>query len=363
MEQSLVFILLTFAASMLWAPLLTTLLYKKGIVRHMDTDFSALVEERAEKEGTPIMGGLLIVISVVTVTLIFNFSRLILVPVLIFSMSAFLGGLDDILNIYGQKRVIKTSAKQIKLAKVHKSIFRRIYYMLTLPWIAYLNIWFALGSYPGKGLHAGEKIIVQIFTGLLISIVVVFKLGFTSIWFPWLGQIYLGYWMIPLIIFTVISMTNAVNIADGMDGLSAGSITPAFIAFMVLALVSEDYRMAYLNATTVGALLAYIYFNIKPARFQMGDVGSLALGSLIATIAILQNRLMLLPIVGFIFVVEIGSSLVQGVYRRIFGKRLIKMAPLHLHFSVLGWTEEKVVMRFWLFAIIFSILGIWLGMQ
>lgn len=363
MEKILLFIIGSFAFSMAWAPILTSFLYKKGIVRHMATDFSAMVEERAEKEGTPIMGGLLIVITVILVTLVFNFSKLILIPLAILVISALLGGFDDVLNIYGNKRVIRTVEKQITLIKVHKNFWMRLYYLITLPWTAYLNVWFALGSYPGKGIHAGEKIIIQLLSGILISVVVVFYLGMKSIWFPWIGDVYIGYWMIPLIIFTVISMTNAVNIADGMDGLSAGTLIPAFLAYMVIAYFAEDFRMAFLNATTIGALIAYLYFNIKPARFQMGDVGSLALGAFIATIAILQNRLMLLPIIGMVFVVEIGSSLIQGVYRRIFGKRLIKMAPIHLHFSVLGWSEEKVVMRFWLFAIIFCILGLWLNFQ
>jgi phospho-N-acetylmuramoyl-pentapeptide-transferase len=363
METALLFTILTFASSMIWAPILTTILFKWGIVRHMETDFSAIVEERAEKEGTPIMGGILIVVSVIAVTMIFNFSKIILIPMFIFTVSAILGGMDDILNIYGQKRIIKTVEKQIKLIKVHKSIWKRLYFIISLPWVAYLNVWYALGSYPGKGLHAGEKIVVQIVSGLIISYLVVFQLHLTSVWLPWYGQFELGYWMIPLVLFTVVSMTNAVNIADGMDGLSSGTLIPAFTAYLVLAVVSNYTSMAILNATTIGALLAYLYFNIKPARFEMGDVGSLALGSLIATVAILQNRLLLLPVIGAIFVIEIGSSLVQGIFRRIFGKRLIKMAPLHLHFSIMGWSEEKVVMRFWLFAIVFCIIGIWLGIQ
>lgn len=357
------YIIFTFAISMLWAPFLIKFLYKRGIVRNMEKDFSLLVEERAVKHGTPIMGGLLVVITVILITLFFNFSRAILVPLFIFAISALLGGIDDIMNLFGEKRVIRTTKKQAMLAKVHKSKLKRVFYILTTPWNMYLNVWYALGSYPGKGLHAGEKIVVQIISGAVIAAWIVFHRGIQTIWLPWLGDINIGLWLFPLIVFTVISMTNAVNISDGMDGLSAGTLLAGFGAFLIIAIMQVNFPIALLNATVMGALLAYLYFNIKPARFEMGDVGSLALGALIATVALLENRLMLLPIIGAVYVAEIGSSLVQGIYRRIFGRRLIKMAPLHLHFSVIGWSEEKTVMRFWLFAVLFAVIGVWLSLQ
>lgn len=363
LQKTLLFILVTFVVSMLWAPLLIKLLYRFGIVRHNEKDFSLMIEERAIKEGTPIMGGILIIITVIAGTLLFNFSRLILAPLFIFGISALLGGIDDILNIYGQKRVIRTTKKHVTLAKVHKSWAKRTFYLLTIPWNIYLNVWYAIGSYPGKGLHAGEKIIVQILSGSVLAWWVVFHRGVQTIWLPWLGDINIGLWLFPLIVFTVVSMTNAVNISDGMDGLSSGTSLAAFSAFLFIALLQNTPELALLNAIVIGALLAYLYFNIKPARFEMGDVGSLALGALLATMALLENRLMLLPVIGFVYVAEIGSSLVQGVYRRIFGRRLIKMAPLHLHFSVIGWSEEKTVMRFWLFAILFAVIGVWLSLQ
>jgi len=249
------------------------------------------------------------------------------------------------------------------LIKVHKSKLMRLWLLVTLPWNIFINIWFAIGSYPGRGLHAGEKIIIQTIAGALIAYWITFRRDLTVLWLPWYGGIDIGWLMAPLVMIAVISMTNAVNIADGMDGLASGSVLSAFFAYLVIALWQGDSAMALLNATTIGALLAYLYFNIKPARFQMGDVGSLALGALIASNALIQNRIALLPIIGGVFVVEVASSLVQGVYRRIFGRRLIKMAPLHLHFNVVGWSEEKVVMRFWLFSILCALLGLWLSLQ
>ena len=349
---------------MAWAPLLIRMLYKYKIVRHISKDFSALVGERYLKKGTPIMGGVLIVFTVSILTILFNWGRgSTYVPIGVLLLSALLGGFDDVLNIYGRKQIVRTVSKQIKLAKVHKSFWRRIYFWITLPLTAYRNIWYALGSYPGKGIQAGEKILVQIAAGGMVAWWLYFKLGWDTIWVPWLGDMHLGILMPIFIIFTIVSMANAVNIADGMDGLSAGMLIPAFTAFMFMALVDQNDQMAVLNATMVGALLAYLYFNIKPARFQMGDVGSLALGAMLATIAFAQDRIFLLPVIGFMFVAEIGSSLVQGVFRKIFGRRLFKMAPLHLHFQIKGWSEERVVMRFWLFAMIFAFFGVWLSFQ
>ncbi len=364
MERAFSFVALSFALAMLWAPLLIRMLYQFKIVRHVEKDFSTVVGERYLKAGTPIMGGLLVVITVAALTVFFNWGRgSTYVPIGVLLLSAILGGFDDVLNIYGKKNTVRTVQKQIKLAKIHKSWYMRIWYWLTLPITAYRNVWYALGSYPGTGIQAGEKILVQIAAGGMVAWWLYFKLGWDTIWLPWVGSFSLG-WLMPIfIIFTIVSMANAVNIADGMDGLSAGMLIPAFTAYLFISLVQNNDQMAVLNATIIGSLLAYLYFNIKPARFQMGDVGSLALGAVLATIAFAQDRIFLLPIIGFMFVAEIGSSLLQGVFRRLFGRRLFKMAPIHLHFQIHGWSEERVVMRFWLFAAIFAFFGVWLSFQ
>lgn len=364
MERAFSFVVISFVVAMAWAPLLIRMLYKYKIVRNVSKDFSALVGERYLKKGTPIMGGVLVVFTVSILTILFNWGRgSTYVPIGVLLLSALLGGFDDVLNIYGRKQVVRTVSKQVKLARVHKSLSQRIYYWATIPLTAYRNLWYALGSYPGKGIQAGEKILVQIAAGGMVAWWLYFKLGWDTVWFPFFGDMHLGALMPIFIIFTVVSMANAVNIADGMDGLSAGMLVPAFTAFMFLAIVDNNDEMAVLAATTVGSLLAYLYFNIKPARFQMGDVGSLALGAMLATIAFAQDRIFLLPVIGFMFVAEIGSSLVQGVFRKIFGRRLFRMAPLHLHFQIKGWSEERVVMRFWLVAMIFAFFGVWLSFQ
>lgn len=361
MEQALFYIIISFIISIIWAPLLINLLYKKNVVRKSENDFSHLVGDRYIKAGTPIMGGLLVIITTVLLTIIFNWNGVTFIPIIVLIISAFLGGIDDLLNIFGRKRLVRTVNKQRKLASVHKNFSRRFYLWVTLPWAAYKNIWYALGSYPDAGLHAGEKIIVQLISGGLVAWWIYFQLGWSSIWLPWLGSIELA-WLMPIfIIFTVVSMTNAVNISDGMDGLSSGTMLLAFSAFLYIAVDSGNQEIALLIAVVIGSLLAYLYFNIKPARFEMGDVGTLALGALLAIVAFALDRSILLPIIGLVFVAEIGSSLTQGLYRKVFGRRLFKMAPLHLHFQIKGWSEEKVVMRFWLVGAVAGIVGVWLS--
>lgn len=363
MEIVLKYVLFSFIISMLWAPFLINSLYKLKVVRHVEKDFSTVIGERYLKAGTPIMGGLLVVVTTIFLTLIFNRHNITYVPIAVLLIASILGGIDDLLNIFGRVRVIRPIKKQLRLARVHKSFIKRIYYWCTIPWNAYKNIWYALGSYPGSGIHAGEKIIVQVIIGSIVAWWLWWNLGWDSIWVPYYGQLYLGYLMPLFIIFTVTSMANAVNIADGMDGLSSGMLIPAFSAFMLISMIHNLPELAILCAVITGSLIAYLYFNIKPARFEMGDVGSLALGSVIAVIAFALDRSLLLPIIGFLFVAEIGSSLVQAIFRRVFGRRLFKMAPLHLHFQIKGWTEEKIVMRFWLFSGLFALIGVLIGIQ
>jgi len=155
---------------------------------------------------------------------------------------------------------------------------------------------------------------------------------------------------------------NAVNVADGMDGLAGGSLIITFSALSLLSWVQGYPEIAYLNATATGALITYTYFNIKPARFQMGDVGSLGLGALLAINVIVINQMLLLPLLGFIFFAELASVIIQVAGRHLLGRRLFKMAPVHYHFEMRGWSEEKTVMRFWMVHAAFVLLAMWIAL-
>jgi len=156
---------------------------------------------------------------------------------------------------------------------------------------------------------------------------------------------------------------NAVNVADGMDGFAGGSLLITFSALTILSWINGYTEISILNSTVVGALITYTYFNIKPARFQMGDVGSLGLGALLAINTIVINKMLLLPLFGFIFFIELLSVIMQIIGRTLFGRRIFKMAPIHYDFELRGWSEEKTVMRFWVVHGAVVLLGLWIALH
>jgi phospho-N-acetylmuramoyl-pentapeptide-transferase len=156
---------------------------------------------------------------------------------------------------------------------------------------------------------------------------------------------------------------NAVNIADGMDGLAGGMLIPTFSALTLMSWINGFGEIAVLNSTVVGALVSYTYFNIKPARFMMGDVGSLGLGALLAVNTLAIGEISALFFLGFMFYIEAISVLIQVFSKYVFGKRIFKMAPIHHHFEMTGWSEEKTIMRFWIIHFIFVVIGVWLALH
>ncbi|MFW5703146.1 MAG: phospho-N-acetylmuramoyl-pentapeptide-transferase [Candidatus Dojkabacteria bacterium] len=338
------------------------LLYRLKITRRGEVDFSTVIEQRKSKVGTPVMGGLIFVLSILLINILVNYNGSTKIPLLVFALSAVLGGFDDILNIHGTVRKVRPLSRINKLIKVHAKTSVRIWLVLTYPWQAYKAFFYMLGSNPGKGIHAHEKILVNSVAGLFVFWWLAEFAGWGdkfSLFFPFGIDLNIGWLMLPFVVLTVLVMSNAVNIADGMDGLSAGMALPAFAAFLIIALLQGNEAMALLCASAIGGLLAYLYFNIPPARVQMGDVGSLSLGTLLAVIALEMRVPFLLTIITLPFLLEFMSSLLQGIARRVLGRRVLRMAPLHHHFELMGWKEEKVVMRFWLFAVLCGILGIW----
>lgn len=364
-QQAIFFGLISCFSAFLWAPILTKILYKYKIVRGCEYDATLAMDGRKNKSGVPIMGGLLVIITVALITILFNWERKFTwVPISVMLLAAILGGLDDIMNIYGHKRRNRDLKHTLKLIRVHSDFKMRIWLVLTLPWTLFKRTSLWLGSHPGKGLHVHERLLMQFAAGAITAWWVYFKLGehWREIHIPFDGFINIGWWIIPLIIFFVMFTANAVNFADGMDGLAGGSLIVTFSALTLLSWIAGYSEITILNSTTAGALIAYTYFNIKPARFQMGDVGSLGLGALLAINTIVINQMILLPLLGFIFYVEIASVIIQIFGRTFLGRRIFKMAPLHHHFELLGWGEEKTVMRFWILHAAFVLLGVWIAL-
>jgi phospho-N-acetylmuramoyl-pentapeptide-transferase len=359
------FAIFAFIVAFLWAPLLIHLLRRYHINKSAKIELTT-IESRRGKDMTPIMGGLLVIVTVAIISLLFNWSRSFTwVPVSIMILSALLGGIDDLLNIFGSERRSRKLSHILTLIKVHKDFRVRVWYAITLPWTIFKRTSVWLGSRPGKGIHVHEKLLLQFIAGTITAWWVYGKLGpaWHYIYLPFGYEIFAGWFIIPIIILIVMFTANAVNIADGMDGLAGGMLITTFSALTLLSWINGFGEIAVLNATAVGALVAYTYFNIKPARFMMGDVGSLGLGALFAVNTLAIGEIGSIFFLGFLFYVEALTVLIQVFGRYLIGRRIFRMAPLHHHFELIGWSEEKTIMRFWIVHFIFVIFGIWLALH
>jgi len=359
--------LLGLIVSLALTPLVLALLYHFKIWRkNGQYDPTLGIDGRSSKAHTPIMGGLIVVLSVALITFFFNWDRQFTwVPIGGMLIAAILGAFDDIFSVIGLKRRDRSVRQTLVLARVHKNIFARIWYALSLPWTAFKGFASSFGSKKGTGVHPHEKLLLQFAAGAIAAWWIYYKLADTwkEIYIPFHGFLNIGAWIIPLIIVVVMFTANAVNISDGMDGLAGGMLIPTFIALCFLSAIFGYAPLAILNAVTAGALVTYTFFNVKPARFQMGDVGSLALGTLLAINALVINAMAILPFIAFMFYVEAFSVVIQVIGRVGFGRRIFKMAPLHHHFELKGWSEEKTIMRFWVIHLAVVLLGIWVALH
>ncbi len=216
-----------------------------------------------------------------------------------------------------------------------------------------------------RPLPAFSKLALQVFASLVIAYLLYENLGINSVTIPMLGSvfnigpIYLGWWFIPFAAFVIISSSNAFNITDGLDGLATGLLLIALAAYWALSGGTNDITLFI--AVIMGALLAFLYFNIFPARLFMGDTGSLALGAMLAVLAIMTGHVLVLPIIGGVFVIELLSSFIQMFSKKYLHKRVFTIAPIHFHFQANGWDETKVTMRFWLLGAVLAFIGLFVA--
>lgn len=278
------------------------------------------------KTGTPTMGGIMIAISVVVITLVFNTQgRLsMLLPVGVLIAVATLGAIDDRMSLLGGKRQGGMAAR------------------FKLLWLT------AFGIVAAAILHAPFP----------------YGLGLSSVYLPFVGRYDIGLLYVPIAAFAIIGMANAVNFSDGLDTLAAGTAAVAFVAYAIIAYRQGQLGVVTFCFTMVGALMGFLWFNASPAQVFMGDTGSLAIGAALAVAAFMTGQWLLLPVVGAVFVAEALSVIVQVSYfkytKRRFGegRRLFKMTPLHHHFEMLGWSESQVAMRFWMLAMMSGLIGV-----
>ena len=210
------------------------------------------------------------------------------------------------------------------------------------------------------GLRMGHKLVLQIVLAVLIAGWIYFRLGIQILNVPFLGAFDLGWGMIPFVVFVIVAFTNAVNITDGMDGLAGGILLFSLIGLWLISMSIMDTPLSIFIGLWLGALVAFLYFNVYPARLFLGDCGALAFGATFAVIGILLGKTIALTIIGLVFVVEIASSLIQLLSKKFRGKKAFSVAPFHLFLRNLGWEEPKIVQRLWLAQIILTCFGIWL---
>ncbi len=211
------------------------------------------------------------------------------------------------------------------------------------------------------GLRFRHKFFIQWLLAFIIATVFYLKLGFTFIFIHGFGLASLGFLFIPFAALVIVSFTNAFNVADGLDGLASGLLLICLGAFLIISSQKLDSSLAVFIAILMGSVMAFLYFNIYKARIWLGDVGSLSLGAVLAVIGLLTGKILALIVIGGVFILEVGSSLIQILSKRFLGRKIFQASPLHLLLQERGWDEPKIVMRAWLLGFLFAIIGLYLA--
>lgn len=333
MGFALILASVSFLLAVIWGPLLIRILRHYKIGKRIRIE---LPRGHQTKLGTPTMGGLMIVVPVVLITLALNIynlleqtevGRSVLVPLGVMLAYAFIGAVDDVAGVRGMRR--------------------------------------------GEGLTARRKLMWEIPLTLGVAVVMyLVKMQFAGqVGVPGVHKaVELGWVWVPIAAFVILTFANAVNLTDGLDGLAGIIVASAFVGYGVIALLQGQIYLVQFCFTIVGACFAFLWYNALPAQMFMGDTGSLALGATMGAVALMTGQWLLLPLVALIPVAETISVVLQILYfkytRRRFGqgRRIFKMSPLHYHFELLGWSETQVVQRFWLVELLAVMAGVALAL-
>ena len=318
---------ITFLLAVIWGGPLIQVLRRLGVGKKIRIEGP---ERHVTKLGTPTMGGWLIVISVLTVTAVLNLVSLlseltvlgpsILLPTLVLLAFAVLGAVDDWFGVKGRRR--------------------------------------------GEGMRARTKFLWQVVLAGGAALALKYGLQAPELFLPNYPEgISLGIWYIPIAMFVIVASTNAVNLTDGLDGLAGLIAATAFAAYGAIAMLQGQEFLVRFCFTVVGAIFAFLWYNVHPAEMIMGDTGSLSLGATLGVVALMTGQWILLPVIAIIPVSVVISVILQIAYFRVtHGRRLFKMAPLHHHFELVGWSETQVVQRFWLVALLTAMIGVALAL-
>lgn len=287
------------------------------------------------KAGTPVGGGLLII---AVTTLLF--------PVVLLLMYYFWLPITSVYPLRGEVKILLFTFISFGLLGLLDDVKK------TFGWVK--NGFF--------GLRLRHKLLLEVSLAAVIGFWLVNDLKINIVHLPFLGVFHLGWWYIPFAVFVIIAFANAFNITDGLDGLASGVLVITLFAFWVLSASILDTVLSTFLALWIGGVLAFLYFNVLPSRLFLGDVGALSFGATFAVVGLILGKTPALVIVGGIFVLEVASSLVQLISKSLWNKKIFAASPLHLWLQVKGWQESKIVMRFWIAAIVLALIGLWLAL-
>ncbi len=332
----LFFAALAFIFTILWTPLFTHFLYKHKLGKSIRDNGSTPIFSKlhAHKAGTPTMGGVLIWMTVLVLSLVFYY----LAKFLPFEI------LKDLNFLSRQETLLPLGAL---VASALVGLFDD-----------FLDVR-QKGVKGGGGLNMKHRLLIYTAIAIIGASWFYFKLDWDVFHIPFFGNIELGFSYILIFIFVIVATSFSVNETDGLDGLAGGALLTSFASYAAIAFVLGKYDLAVFCAVIVGALLAFLWFNIQPARFYMGDTGSMSLGVTLGIIAMLTNSALILPVIGLIFVIESLSVIVQLTSKKLRnGKKIFHSTPIHHHFEALGWPEGKIVMRFWIISGVSAVAGL-----
>jgi len=324
---------LSFIVAFVLTPLWTHYLYKWRLGKQIRNEGAPIYQQMHEKKaGTPTMGGLLIWLTVLILAILFwGLNKL---------------GIDSLI---GKMNFLSRGQTFLPLGALVASAIVGLADDL-------MGV-FKIGS-KGGGLKMRHRLIIYTIIAAFGAWWFYSKLDWSVIHIPFVGNFDVGIWYILIFIFILVATSFSVNETDGLDGLAGGTLLTAFGAYGVIAYALGHYDLAAFCGVIIGALLAFLWFNIHPARFFMGDTGAMSLGVTLGIIAMLTNQFLLLPLIGFILVIESGSVIIQVLSKKLRGKKIFLSAPIHHHLEAKGWPETKVTMRFWIISWIMAVLGL-----
>ncbi|HUD19688.1 MAG TPA: phospho-N-acetylmuramoyl-pentapeptide-transferase [Patescibacteria group bacterium] len=330
-----------FCASLLYVPFIR-LLYKWRFQRLRQKTLDAFDKRtpifdrfHQKKAGTPVGGGVLIILLTT-----------IIVPLALLIMRYFWIPITSVYPMVSEIKIILFTFVSFGLLGLLDDAKKTF-------------LWASTGFF---GLRLRHKLILEIILAGIISYWLVHDLKIDIFYVPLYGTIHIGWIYILISSFIIIAFANAFNITDGLDGMASGVLLIALTAFWIISASILDSPLSVFIAIWLGSLIAFLYFNIFPARIFLGDVGALSFGATLAVVGLILGKAPALVIIGAVFVVEVSSSFLQLFWKKFFGRKLFSVAPLHLWLQYNGWPEPKIVMRFWIISIVFAVFGLWLSL-